>query len=432
MVKLGKNLRSVSIIGVGCTDFMQTLESEETKGLTEQELFAYAAKEAMDDAGINPKDIDYYIHGEALPQDASAYITPNAQVANWFGMKGKASFHHSEACCTGYIALDVAANLVASGKYDVVLTGCVEMATSMPIKGKPAHMRREMTTQDIMDFILPKVYDRAYAQSFGAAQIEVFDDFTSEYTRTYGLTDEQMDDVLCNLAINSRHSAVHTPKSLKSNKTEYADIAKNFGFDNVMDFMKSDFNPKMSEYMRVSGMESRCEGAAVAIVCATDIAKKFKEKPIEILGTGCCLLEGNTPHLEKKATEEATRQVYELTGLSGKDVDLLLTNDFILHSQLLAAEVTGYLPKGEGWKYILDGETSFEGSKPINTNGGRCHFGHAYGASGLADVYEAVKQMRGQAEGHQIKNTPKITLLRGFGGGQNVTATILKTLEEEK
>jgi len=73
--------RSVSIIGVGCTPFMYTLDNPETAGLTEGELFGYAAYKAMEDAGIGPKDVDYFFHGQATPFNGSNYITPNMQVS---------------------------------------------------------------------------------------------------------------------------------------------------------------------------------------------------------------------------------------------------------------------------------------------------------------------------------------------------------------
>lgn len=63
----------------------------------------------------------------------------------------------------------------------------------------------------------------------------------------------------------------------------------------------------------------------------------------------------------------------------------------------------------------------------MNTNGGRTSYGHAFGASGMADVFEAVTQMRGEAGERQVKKLPKYTFLRGFGGAQNVRAIILKS-----
>ena len=212
-------------------------------------------------------------------------------------------------------------------------------------------------------------------------------------------------------------------------QTPFEEIAKARGYDDPFEYLRSPFNPKTTQYLRVTGNAPSADGAACCIVCPTEMARQFKQKPIEVLGIGASCLESMVPHLEKKATAEAARQVYETTGVKPEDLDLLLINDFILSSQLLAAEEVGYLPKGEGWKYVMDGRTAFDGDRPINTNGGRTSYGHAFGASGMADVYEAVLQMRGQAGDHQVKKLPKTTMLRGFGGGQNVRISILRTVE---
>ena len=83
MGTLGKYNRSVSIIGVGCTPFMYTVDNPETNGLTEGEMFGYAALKAMEDAGVNPQDVDFYFHGEASPLNGSNYLTPNVQAVSY-------------------------------------------------------------------------------------------------------------------------------------------------------------------------------------------------------------------------------------------------------------------------------------------------------------------------------------------------------------
>ena len=114
---------------------------------------------------------------------------------------------------------------------------------------------------------------------------------------------------------------------------------------------------------------------------------------------------------------------------AAEDLDLFYANDFIITSHLVSAEIAGYLPYGEGWKYICDGRTAWDGDRPINTNGGRTSFGHAHAASGLADVYEACKQMWGECGQRQVKKMPKTAMLRGYGGAQNVAAVVIRTLE---
>ena len=340
--------RSVSIIGVGCTPFMYTMDNPETEGLTEGELFGYAAYKAMEDAGVTPKDVDFYFHGEASPFNGSNYITPNMQVSEWFGMRGKASIHHSEACCTGYLAIEQAVNAVASGKYNVVLTGCVEFGDAVADPNMPAHIRRKFD-DNMFQESLKWIYDRAYTRAMMCGPNLHQDDVCAWYKDTYGLTDEQMDDTLIHMAINSRRSASKNPLAL-ARKT-YEELAKEHDFDDVMEYMKSFFNPKMTANLRASGLELKCDGAAAAIVCPTEMAHLFtKKKPIEVLGIGNATREANQAHVELLATREACRQVYEITGVKPEEIDLLMANDFFLSSQLCAAEESGYLPRGEGWK----------------------------------------------------------------------------------
>lgn len=426
--KLNKYSRSVSIIGVGCTPFMYTVDNEETNGLTEGELFGYAALKAMENAGIEPKDVDFYFHGEASPLNSSNYITPNMQVANWFGMKGKGSIHHSEACCTGYLALEQAVNAVASGKYNCMLSGCVEFGDSVCVENHP-YKREKLEMGKFLE-TTKWIYDRCYTRQFMTGSTIVFDDAAQAYALKYHLTDQQIDDTLNHMSINNRRNAAKAPLALE--RREYADLAKEAGFDDVMDYMRSPYNPKMGDYLRVGGMELKCDGAAAVIVCATDMVEELthgKVTPIEVLGIGSSALEGNTPHLEIEGTKEAIRQVYEVTGVKPDEIDLFYANDFIITSHLIAAEIAGYLPEGEGWKYVCEGRTAYDGDKPINTNGGRTSFGHAHAASGLADIYEAVMQMRNECGERQVKKLPKTTMLRGFGGGQNLAAIILRTKE---
>ena len=436
MGTMGKLNRSVSIVGVGCTPFMYTVDNEETNGLTEGELFGYAALKAMEDAGVNPQDVDFYFHGQASPLNGSNYLTPNIQIGNWFGMKGKGSIHHSEACCTGYLALDQAANAVASGKFDCVLTGAVEFGDSVPSPADsvetPKHpYKRDKMTMEKFLATTSWLYDRVYARSLMAPIELIYDDAAEDYVRTRKITAEQMDDTLNWMAINNRRNAAKNPLAIE--RREFADIAKEKGFDDVMAYMRSPYNPRMGDFLRMEGVERKCDGAAAAIVVATEkipeLCKNLSHKPIEILGVGNAACEATTPHFEIRATEEAVRKVYETTGVKPEELDLFFANDFIITSHLISAEIAGYLPWGEGWKYICEGRTAYDGDKPINTNGGRTSFGHAHAASGLADVYEACRQMWGECGERQVKKLPKTTMLRGYGGAQNIAAVLLRTID---
>lgn len=422
-VKLGKNMRSVSIVGIGATPFFNGITSKQYHGLTNGELFGYAALDAMKDANIEPRDVQYFFHGSANPHVLNNCITPNLQVADWFGMRGKGSLSHSEGCCTGYIALEEAVMAVASGAYDVVLSGACDQGTGMPDGNTPDFMRTALTTEVLFPD-LDSIFDRAYGRYLGGGPGMNHDDWINFYAMENGLTPEQIDDVLNHQAYHFRRAAELCPRAIR--RTPFDQLAKEAGYDDVWEYMKSPHNPKMTQYLRTSSDSCVADGAACCIVVPTEIAHKYTDKPIEVLATGASVLDAIVPHLEKKATAEAARQVYEQTGLTADDMDLVFVNDFIGSSAFLAAEEIGYLPKGEGWKYALDGRLAFDSDKPMNTNGGRTSYGHAFGASGMADVFEAVTQMRGEAGERQINKMPKHTFLRGFGGAQNVRATILR------
>ena len=423
-VKLGKTLRGVSIVGIGATPFFNGVENPAYKGITNGELFGHAALAAMKDAGVEPRDVQYFFHGSANPHVLNNCITPNLQVADWFGMRGKGSLSHSEGCCTGYIGLEEAVMAVASGMYDIVLSGCSEQGTGMPDGNTPAFMRVPLTTEVLFPD-LDSIFDRAYGRYLGGGPGMNHDDWINYYATENGLTEEQVDDILSHQAYHFRRAATLCPRAIR--RTPFEELAKEAGYDDVWEYMKSPYNPKMTQYLRTVSDSCVADGAAAVIVVPTEMAHRFNAKPVEVLGIGASVLDAIVPHLEKKATAEAARQVYEVTGLTADDMDLLFVNDFIGSSAFLAAEEIGYLPKGEGWKYVLEGRIAYDGDKPMNTNGGRTSYGHAFGASGMADIFEAVTQMRGDAGERQIKKLPKRTFLRGFGGAQNVRAIILES-----
>lgn len=421
--KLKPYTKEVSIIGIGATPFVRVIEDEEVKGLTEGELFGYAAREAMKDAGVDGKDIDFFVQGQAGPGWTSNFATPNMHVANWVGMKGKGSLHHSEACATGYVALETAVSLVASGTYDMVLTGCVEMPYSI---SNPTGVltNRRFGTDAIFHETLCSTQTRDYTMFTRGALPFSAESWLDDYVKENELSDEEVDKMMTNLAIHSRRAAALNPLSFTKNT--YADMAAKNGMNSAEEYLHSKFNPLIGRYMRGSHFEQRCDGAAALVICPTEIAYKYTDHPIEILGIGHSCLEMGNPKLEKYATENAYKQVKELTGLTGADMDLLMTNDFYNQSQFLTAECCEYLPEHKGCEYTIDGRIAFDGDRPVNTNGGRCQYGHAAAASGVHDIYETVRQMRGEAGATQVKHDVKRALIRGFGGGQNVLALMLE------
>jgi len=166
------------------------------------------------------------------------------------------------------------------------------------------------------------------------------------------------------------------------------------------------------------------------ILCATDIAKKFKQTPIEVVNIRQADFSVNVPNNEQRMTRKCIQDLYDCTGYTADDLDFMICADMDLLDMIDSAEASGYLPQGKGWEYFRDGRTRFDSDKPMNTNGGGHSFGHAYGATALAMYGEAVKQMRGQAGERQINPPPKVTLYKGQGATHSASAAILRTVEK--
>ena len=99
-----------------------------------------------------------------------------------------------------------------------------------------------------------------------------------------------------------------------------------------------------------------------------------------------------------------------------------------IHAEIIHMEDLGFFKPGEGYKAVEEGLTRLDGSKPINTSGGLKCKGHPVGATGVAQLYEVWKQLRGEAGERQvpIKNL-RIGAAHNLGGiGGTCTFTILE------
>lgn len=424
--------RSVSIIGVGITKFGDVDVTPELKDMTLQDMMAWACMEAMEDAGVNPQQIDKLIVGQVCAVNGNSQsIAPNFGMTEWVGMRGKPSAHQSEACATPFDAFNEAVLEVASGRYDIAMATVADSARHIVEPNKPSHK-----------FVPSNRYGELYGHEWpGGATCQntawdrytggtytAFDQIGRHYIDDNGLTDEEYASAINGQSITAREHGALNPKAFATQK--WQDIAKARGFDDVNDFFTSKYNPPLSEYLRPSSWMMLSEGAAAIIVCATEIADQFKQMPVEVVNLAQVDLSVTNANPTMDMNELAAKEIYEITGYKPEDIDYFQTTDGDLTDALSSAEACGYLPKGEGWKYFRDGETRFDGKKPMNTDGGHQTFGHAFGATGLATIGESVYQMREQAGARQITPAPKTSMMRGWGAGQSVTTYIFKALPE--
>jgi len=129
--------------------------------------------------------------------------------------------------------------------------------------------------------------------------------------------------------------------------------------------------------------------------------------------------------LRLKAVQLSAERAYKMAGLSPKDISFAELHDAFLVLELAISEEIGFFKIGASKEAVAKGVTRINGGLPINTSGGLKAKGHPVGATGVSQVYELVKQLRGEVEkGRQVKN-PKHGLAVNFGGfGNNVVTTI--------
>ncbi len=157
------------------------------------------------------------------------------------------------------------------------------------------------------------------------------------------------------------------------------------------------------------------DGAAAALICSERALARFPEaKPVRIRAS--VLASGSLPDSGLAGIgERASRRAYEMANLGPEDIDMAEVHDATAFGELLQYEEMGFCPVGEGGPFAESGATSLGGRLPVNTSGGLECRGHPIGASGLAQAYELVQQLRGAAGPRQVEGA-RIALAENGGG----------------
>jgi acetyl-CoA C-acetyltransferase len=192
-------------------------------------------------------------------------------------------------------------------------------------------------------------------------------------------------------------------------------------------------NPYVADPLRVYHCCPVSDGAAAVLLCAMDSADRFIKKPVKIAGIGQAtdthaVAEREVP-TDLLAVRLAAQQAYKMAGLMPQDIDVAELHDAFQILEVVESEEVGFFERGQGHIAARNGETKVGGRIPINTSGGLKAKGHPLGATGVSQIVEIVRQLRGEAAGRQVEGA-KAGLAVNFGGfGNNVVATIL-TREE--
>ncbi len=369
-------MRDVVIIGVGMTRFGKFLER------SLQDLGREAVWNAVDDAGIPAKDIQVAYAANALGyQLTDLKGTIGQHVLGAAGFYGIPIINIENACSSGSTALRSACLEVASGNYDVGLALGVEKLFTDDT-AKSAEAMASGTPYGKFGFMFPALY---------AMNLK-------KWMEKYSITQEHFAKVAVK---NSKNG------SLNPN----AQFRKPLSIEEVL-------NARVIAYPLTLYMCSTMgDGAAAAIVCTREAARKYTSKPL--IEVASCELVSGTVIMPGESHENietrAAKLAYEKAGIGSEDINVAEVHDGMAPAELMIYEELGFCGEGESGEMIDSGKTEISGLKPVNPSGGLAAKGHPVAATGLAQVAEIVWQLRGEAGDRQVNN-PRTGLTENAGG----------------
>lgn len=378
-------MRDVAVVGVGMTQFGEIWE----KSL--RDLYVEAALAAIDDAGVDHLDsmvVGCMTSGLFVGQEHLGSL-----MADYLGQRNLATSRVESACASGGLAFRNAFIEVASGISDIVMAGGVEKMTDI--------------SGDGATYALAAAADQDYEVFHGATFPGLYALMAVAHMEKYGTTREMLSAV----AVKNHHNGSMNPFA-------------QYPFKVTRETVES--SVMVASPLRILDCSPITDGGAAVILTTVDIAKKLGKPIIKIIGSGhatdAIALHSRKDLTTIQATTVAAEKAFNMAGKTIKDIDFAEVHDCFTIAELIVMESLGLYAPGKAGEAVVKGETSLEGSFPINTSGGLKSKGHPVGATGVAQIVEIVKQLRGTAEnGRQLKSNPKTAMAQNMGGSGGST-----------
>jgi acetyl-CoA C-acetyltransferase len=395
-------MRRVAITGIGHTVFGNLSDFDLV------DVMGYASTEALDDAGIRKerKIIDQVIVGNMGGGSLNHQSGVASSLVSRLDMEPAMAEAVENGPASGGSAVKMGFSAIMSGLAETVMVTGGEVMRAVP--GWEA-------TDFVATLLHPEAeYDYGLTlPAFGAM-------FTRMYMDRYGLTERD----LALLAVKDHENGAKNP---------FAHVRTPCTLEGIFESPDANVvNNYIAEPLRLYGMCPVSDGSASLIMCATDSPKmKYfkKKKPVYMTGVGSatdthCVHERKDP-LALTAVRLSAEKAYAMAGVTAKDISFAELHDAFIILEIAISEEVGFFPRGKAGEAIRKGVTAIDGKLPINTSGGLKAKGHPLGATGVSQIHELVKQLRGEAEkGRQVKN-PRFGMAVNFGGfGNNVVTTI--------
>ncbi len=193
-------------------------------------------------------------------------------------------------------------------------------------------------------------------------------------------------------------------------------------------------NPELSPWLKMSDCSQVSDGGAAMILVSEEGLRKLgktEADAIEILALDYAAgnLYQDADPLVMDTTAAAAGRAYAQAGITPGDVQVAEVHDCFTIAEALMYEALGFADKGKAVNLVKDGVTAIDGRLPVNTGGGLVGFGHPVGATGVKQVMEIYRQMKGQCGDYQMPSTPNVGLTANMGGSdKTVVVSVLKNL----
>jgi acetyl-CoA acetyltransferase len=371
--------KTVAVVGAA-----ETTELGVIPNLSQIQLHADAALNALQDAGLKPSDIDGVATAGETPTTVAHYlgITPT-----WVDgtAVGGCSFmihvRHAAAAINEGLCTTVLITHGESGKSRVATTPRPPFAGSLAGQFEAPFGVMGPPTM----FTIPVL----------------------RYMKTYAITPEQ----LAMVAVVQREWAARNPRATFQQPITVADV----------------LNSRMIAYpFRILMCCLVTDGGGALILTSADRAKDLPQKPVYILGTGESVESPMISQMEdftsSRAFRVAGKKALAESGITHGDVDHLMIYDAFAHLPLYGLEDLGFCKPGEAAAFIGARHTAPGGKLPLNTNGGGLSYMHS-GMYGMYALQESVRQLRGVAAA-QVANA-KVSVAHGVGGMFAASGTII-------
>ena len=340
------------------------------------QLHAEVAKGAIEDAGLCKDDIDGYF----LSGDAPGGTWP---MVDYLGLKVR----HIDSTDTGgssyIIQLGHAAEAIAAGKCSVAL---------ITLAGKPRTSHTPPRAPGA---------EADFETAYGATTHNAYGMCAMRHMHDYGTTPEQ----LAWIKVAASHHAQYNPHAMLKEVVTVEDVVN---------------SPMISDPLHRLDCCVVSDGGGALIVTSPEIAKSLKKPQVRLIGHGEAMKgpNGGKDHdLTYSAGVWSGPRAFGEAGVTPKDIKYASIYDSFTITVLMQLEDLGFCRKGEGGRFVADGNLiSGVGKLPFNTDGGGLCNNHPVNRGGMTKIIEAVRQLRGEAHPKvQVKNCD-LAIAHGTGG----------------